>query len=441
MIAIFCKAVYNSFIFFIRGIHMIQTIQLQPGVTLRCFPDNRFKQSCLTLQFLRPLCQEEAAMNALIPAILLRGCKSAPDLRAITLRLDDLYGASIGALVRKVGDYQTTGFACGFISDHYTLEGDRLLEPMVDFIRELLLEPVTENGAFSQDFVESEKKNLISTIESQLNNKRSYAMAQMMALMCKDDPFGTPRLGTVKTVQTIDADALYRHYQKVLCESPVELFYVGEEAPEKVAAALSPLFEDLQRNVHTLPQQTPFRGGPADTHEETMDVAQGKLVLGFTTPTTIRDEGFAAMQVFNTIFGSGMTSKLFMNIREKMSLCYDIGSGYHGSKGIIAVASGIDFDKDTLVIENILKQLNACRQGHITEEELVAAKEALCTGLRSTHDSPGAIENYYASGALSGLNMTPQQYMDKVCAVTVQDVAQAAKTLQLHTQYFLKGEA
>lgn len=420
---------------------MVKTMQLLPGITLRCFPDNRFKQSALSIQFLRPLQEEEAALNALIPAVLLRGCKSAPDLRAITLRLDDLYGASVGALVRKVGDWQTTGLACNFISDRFALEGDALLSSMADFLRELFLEPVLVDGAFCPDFVESEKKNLISTIESQLNNKRSYAMTRMLEIMCADDPFGTPRLGRVDGVKAIDSKTLYEHYQKILRESPVEIFYVGEEAPEAVAKALMPLFKDLEREVVCLPAQTPFRGGQDGRHEEVLDVAQGKLVMGYFTPVTLRDEGFAAMQVFNTIFGSGMTSKLFMNIREKMSLCYDIGSGYHGSKGIIAVAAGIDFDKEDLVTGKIMDELSACQNAEITDEELSAAKEALCSSLRSTHDSPGAIESYYANGALSGLNMTPEVYMDKVLAVTKEDVAAAAKTLQLHTVYFMKGVA
>ena len=118
---------------------MIQTTTLLPGVTLRCFADARFKQGCLSLQLVRPMCAEEAALNALLPAVLLRGCRSCPDLRSITMRLDDLYGASVGTLVRRVGDYQTTGLYCSFIDDRYTLAGDRVLAPMTDFLRQLLL--------------------------------------------------------------------------------------------------------------------------------------------------------------------------------------------------------------------------------------------------------------------------------------------------------------
>ena len=120
---------------------MIKTIELFPGVTLRCCRDERFKQGVLSLQFLRPMCREEAALNALLPAVLLRGCRACPDMRAITLRLDDLYGASVGALVRRIGDVHCTGLSCGFIDDRFALEGDQIFAPMLAFLEEILLDP------------------------------------------------------------------------------------------------------------------------------------------------------------------------------------------------------------------------------------------------------------------------------------------------------------
>ena len=420
---------------------MIQTRQLLPGITLRCFPDHRFKQSCLSIQFVRPLCKEEAAMNALIPAVLLRGCGSAPDLRSITLRLDDLYGASVGALVRRVGDLQTTGFYCNFIADRYTLGGEALLEPMVRFVGELLLDPVTEKGIFKADYVKSEKKNLISTLQTQLNDKRAYAGARLLRTMCRRDPFGVPRLGRVQEARKVTPAALFSHYQKVLRESRVDLFYVGPQEPDQVAQVLTPLFAGLERCVAELPAQTPYRVCKAREVTETMDVTQGKLALGYYTPITTRHPDFAAMQVTNTLFGAGMTSKLFQNVREKQSLCYDIGSGYYGSKGIMTVSAGIDWEKEAQVRDQIERQLEQCRRGNISAEELAAAKESICSSLDGTHDSPGAIEGYYASGALSGNTDTPQAYITKVQSVTVEDCARAAGTLRYHTGFFLKGGA
>ena len=421
------------------GEAMIQTFELFPGIVLRCFPDLRFKQGCLSVQLLRPMDRAEAALNALIPAVLLRGTKKAPDLRAITLRLDDLYGAAVGTLVRRVGDYQTTGLYCSFVEDRYALEGDRVLEPMIGFLEELLFQPVLEQGAFRRDYVESEKRNLILTMESQLNDKRVYANSQLIRKMCTRDSFGIPRLGEPEQVEQITAQSAYEHYCRILAESPMELFYVGAAQPEQVAALLKPLFEGIERTPVALRPQTAFSDPAAGNHTEQMDVTQGKLCMGFVSPVTLRDEGFAAMQVCNMLFGGGMTSKLFMQIREARSLCYDIGSGYHGSKGIVTVSAGIDFDREVSVREQVLELLAQCGRGEFTQEELTAAKQALISQLQSTHDSPGSIENYYVSGLLSGLNKTPEAYIAAVEAVTAEQVAQAARSLKLHTVYFLKG--
>ena len=418
---------------------MIKTITLSPGITLRCFPDQRFKQNCLSIQFVRPMCRQEAAMNALLPAVLLRGTESAPDLRAITLRLDDLYGASVSSLVRRVGDYQTTGFYCSFICDDFALESDAVLKPTVAFLRELLQMPVLDRGAFRKDYVESEKKNLIATIEAQKNDKRAYCAARLLEKMCGDDPYGLPRLGRVEEVRAITPQSLYDHYRKVLSASRVDICYVGQGDPETVAALVRELIPTPQECYVNLPPQTPFRTAGGGSFVQTMDIAQGKLAMGFVTPVTLRDPDFAAMQVCNMVFGGGMTSKLFMNVREKMSLCYDIGSVYHGSKGIVTVNAGIDFDREQTVREEILEQLEQVRRGNVSDLELSAAKEALCSGLRSTHDAPGSIESYYASAALSGLALTPAQYMDAVQKVTVADVRRVAAHIQPDTVYFLKG--
>ena len=418
---------------------MIHTFELFPGVTLRCYPDHRFKHSCLSLQLVRPMCREEAAFNALLPAVLLRGCKRCPDLRDITLRLDDLYGASVGTLVRRVGDYQTTGFFASFVEDRYAMEGDAVLAPMVAFLGELLLDPVLEEGVFLRDFVEGEKKNLISTIESQLNDKRAYAMEQMMRRMCKEDTFGLSRLGEKEDVAAITPETLFDHYQKILGTSRIDVFYVGSAPAQQVADLVKALLGDISRNYVNLPEQTGFHTCPGGSYEEQMEVSQGKLCMGFTSPVTIRDEGFVAMQLLNMIFGGGMTSKLFMHIREKLSLCYAIGSGYHGAKGIFSVSAGIDSGKKDQVQEEILKQLEACRRGEISQEELNAAKQALRASLLSTPDAPASLEGYYASAALSGLLLTPEAYITAVEQVTVEQVAEAARLLELHTVYFLKG--
>ena len=412
---------------------------IDSGITLRCFPDRRFKQSALSLQFVRPMDRQEAALNALLPAVLLRGSRNHPDIRAITGRLDDLYGASVGNIVRRIGDYQTTGLYCGFIEDRFALAGDAVLAPMAAFLKELLLDPALEDGVFRADFVEGEKKNLIATIESERNDKRAYANNQMMRLLCREDSFGIPRLGEKEDVAAVTPEALYDHYRKVLAESRVEVFYVGSAEPETVERLIRDIFKGIDRSYVNLPAQTGFHWVEPTRRTEEMEVAQGKLAMGFVSPITLRDEGFVPMQLLNLIFGAGMTSKLFMNVREKLSLCYDISSGYHGAKGLVTVSAGIDCKDKDRVIAEILAQLEACKTGEITEAELEAARQAMYSSIRNIHDTPGAIEGFYGSSALSGMPLTPEAYHRAVEQTTVADVAAAARTVELHTVYFLKG--
>lgn len=418
---------------------MIETIHLQPGAVLQVCRDPRFKQGCLSFQLLRPMCREEAAMNALLPSVLLRGSRTCPDLRSITQRLDTLYGGAVGPLVRRVGDYQTTGLCCSFMDDRFALPGDAVLAPMVEFLQELLLDYRQEQDAFLPSFVESEKKNLISTIESERNDKRLYAMNKLLRQMCQGDSFGLPRLGEVSDVAAITAQQLTEHYRTILRTSPIQMFYVGSASAQELADLIQPLLARLDRTPQVLPPQTAFHPCPATHTEERMDVSQGKLCMGFVTPVTNRDPDFAAAQVFNVIFGGGMTSKLFVNVREKRSLCYSIGSAYYSTKGIVLVSAGIDFDQEQATRQEVLAQLTACQQGQISPVELTAAKEALLSSLRATHDSPGAIESYYATAALSGLNMDVGQYMQAVEAVTLEDVVRTAQQTQPHSTFFLKG--
>lgn len=421
---------------------MIKTIRLTPGVVLRHCPDSRFKKGAISIQFLRPMNEKENALNALLPAVLLRGTALHPDLKSITEHLDDLYGASIGTMVRRIGDIQTVGFYLSFMEDRFALPGDRILEPVTAFLAETLLQPLVENGAFPMDFVESEKKNLISTIESELNDKRSYAAGQMLRRMCAGDSFAMPRLGKTEAVAAITPEGLYRHYSRILRRSSVELFYVGSASAGEVARLLAPLAQLIAQDPEALPEQTAFvpQAEESEFFEE-MEVSQAKLSMGFTCGITNRSGDFAAMQVFNALYGAGMTSKLFVNVRERLSLCYYASSAYYGSKGILTVSSGIDTENYDRARAEILRQLSECQAGNITPAELTAAKSAIASSLRSTPDSPSSLEGYFATAAISGLRWGLEEYWDRVRAVTAQDVARAARTVALHTTFLLKGAA
>lgn len=420
---------------------MESRMELLPGVYLRVFQTDKFKTDYLSLSFVRPLTANEAPHAALLPSLLLRGTRSYPDIRSISTFLDAHYGASIGTMVRKKGEIQTTGFYADFLDERLLPAGEQVFEPMMDFLGELLFCPCMENGLFSPDAMEGEKRNLLDTIDWTLNDKRSYAVTRMLETMCKDEAYGIPRLGTREAAEAITLQSISDYYRDLLAHSRLELFYMGHRKPDDVAAALAKMLAPLPRDCFVpLPEVGCGSCGETRTVEEVLDVTQGKLCMGFRSGITSASPRYPAFILLNAVFGAGPTSKLFMNVREKMSLCYYASSSINSFKGIMIVSSGIEFANYELAKSEILRQLDACVQGDITDEELENARRSVLSSFRASLDSPGRMEDHSLSCAINGKDVEIEALMAQIAAVTPAQVQEAAACLKLDTVYFLKGE-
>ena len=419
---------------------MTFNIEIAPGVTLRALQSDKFKTACFSVNFVKPHDRENAAMDALLPSVLLRATERYPDIRSISTRLDELYGATFGTLVRRKGEVKLTGFYADFIEDDFLPPGEEVFAPMVDFMREVLYAPYTENGCFCSRFVEGEKENLINAIESSLNDKRGYAMLQLLATMCREEPFGVPRLGSREDVEKITPQALWQHYRELLQSAPVEIFYAGRRSPEEAAACFRRAFAEHGEVVRRPLETCVIRkAGAVQEVSEALDVTQGKLVMGLRTGITLQDETYPALLLLNAVLGAGMTSKLFMNVREKLSLCYYASSSIEKYKGIMLISSGVDFENYEKAKNAILNELEACKRGEISGEEMESARLQVLSSLRSFLDAPAQLDDFYCGMAVAG-GMDVSQIMQAVEGLTVEDLAAAARQLSLDTIYFLKGE-
>ena len=418
---------------------MTTNITIAPGVTLRALHTDKFKTSCFSINFLRPHCKEKASLDALLPSVLLRATEKYPDIRSISSHLDELYGATFGTLVRRKGEHKMVGFYADFIEDAFLPEGESVFAPMVDFAEEVLLHPLTENGIFVEKFVEGEKQNLVNAIESNLNDKRAYAHRQMLNHMCANESYGVPRLGYVEDVEKITAQSLWEHYREVIATSRVEIFYAGRKSAEEVAKAFAPLF--VRENTEFIFTQTTIVNDVQEVKEitEALDVTQGKLVIGLRTQTTCEDEDYPALLLLNAVYGTGMTSKLFVNVREKMSLCYYASSSMDKYKGVMIISSGIAFENYEIAKKAIFDELEACKRGEISEQEIETARKQVLSALRMSMDAPVRLDDFYLGMAVAKVTDLPEM-MQKIEELTVEDLAKVAQKLKTDTIYFLKGE-
>ena len=413
--------------------------EILPGVYLTAVQSDKFKTGCFSLNLLRPMKKEEAAANALIPSVLLRGSETCPDIASISAKLDELYGASIGTLVRKKGEVQLVGFYCDYVQDEYVDEP--VFAPLMAFLAELLLNPRLENGAFPEAVVDSEKLNLENAMLSRINDKRTYAASQLIRTMCAGQPYGIPRIGEPDDLTEITAKSLYAHYRDLLATSRVELFYMGSLSPEAVTKVLQAALAELPRAEVFVPVgTTPAPAArPVQEKTERLDVTQGKLSLGFFTDITAKDPRYPALVLAATVFGGGATSKLFTNVREKMSLCYYASASFEKFKGVLSVSSGVEFSKLETAKTEILRQLEACKAGDITDDELESARGYLVSDLKIAMDSPGRLDDYYMGQILLEQDGTMEDLASAIARVTKQEAADAIQALRLDTIYALEG--
>lgn len=416
--------------------------QLLPGVFLTSVHTTKFKSSTLSMTLLTPLKRETAAVNALIPHLLRRGSEAHPDMQSLAAALDQLYGGSIEPAVRKRGETQCVGFVGSFLDDAYTLDNGGVLEQAAALMGELLLRPYTLDGAFCQAYTRQEKANLVDRIRSEVNDKRQYAISRLVEEMCAGEPYGVGRMGREEDVEAITPRSAWAQYQDILAHSRLELYYCGSGSPDAVSTILIKALEGLPREGGYTVSETAVTARASAPRQviERLDVAQGKLTMGFRTGgITAASSQYPALVLCNALFGGTTTAKLFLNVREKLSLCYYASSSLDRYKGVMLVSSGVEFSNKQRAEDEIMAQLEACRRGEFEPWEIDGARRYTVSSLLTMLDSQSRQEDWWVSQAVAGLTQSPQELAQAVEAVSVDAAIQAARALSLDTVYFLKG--
>ena len=417
--------------------------EILPGVWLTALENDKFKTGCLSISLLTQLDRETAAMNALIPYVLRRGSRNHTDMQALATELDGLYGSYIEPVVRKIGEIQCIGFLASFADDKYLPDGSGVFESIANLCGEILLAPCTKGGLLLPEYVDSEKEKLLDSIKSRLNDKRSWALQRLIEQMCCYEPFAVSRLGTEDTAENIYYQKLTKHYRSLIMTCPIEIFYCGSLGADAVAEKLSDAFSGMPRGESDYDIGTDIRMNAVEESvrefTDELSVTQGKLVMGYRLGDCMEDPDIAALYVFNAVFGGCVTSKLFMNVREKLSLCYYASSLVDLHKGLMIVSSGVDFDKFGAAKDEICAQLEAINRGEVTDDELLAAKKSVASDLRATLDSQYNLEGFYLANTIDGLDFDPEELAEAVECVELQAVVDIANSVVGDAVYYLRG--
>lgn len=420
----------------------IEKVDSFNGIDIYLIKTGKFKTSSINVFFHDNLTRENAAKNALLPAVLRRGCRRFPTLKEISLYLEELYGASFDCGVTKKGETQIVQFYIEHVSDVYAGSRESLFKKCFGLLYDIVTDPVLEGDSFRKDYVEQEKENLRLLIEGRINDKVQYAVDRCFEEMCSGEPFGVYEYGTTGDVAKINAEELYRHYRALLTELPISVYITGDVDSGSIAAAVEKLKQLERGNIKKLNGSDINAGkGKSENITEKLSVNQSKLTLGFRTRVSPTDPDYYSLLVYNGILGGGLHSKLFQNVREKESLAYYIFSRLEKFKGLMVISSGIEAANRQKAYDIIIRQMEEIRSGNITDYEYESTLKSYESGIKALRDSQMQIVDFYLSQLTAGTEDNFESVIEKMKSVSKQDVAAVAGKIELDAVYFLTGNA
>lgn len=414
--------------------------EIEKGIKLLCLNSDKFKTNCIKVDFYLPVNEHFPALNVLA-SLMGHTSKKYNTVKSFNSKVEGMYDACFDSSISTVGEKVRIRFSMEVLDDKFSMDGKSVSEEAVDFLVEILENPnCTENG-FDEEFTTREIRFTLENIEALKNDKRAYAVARLRQFMCKDEPYGIDYEKLFEDVKKLDSKALLNAYNNLLCESTMVITACGS-LNSKMLSEKFKGFAGKIKNRNPAELETVFitKADEIRYFTEEMEVNQAKLVIGLRAGMENGNDNYFAYRVMTDIFGGGPYSRLFLNVREKMSLCYYCGARLVREKGIILIQSGIEEENYEKALNEIFNQLDIMKKGEFTDEDFNSSIIALSDAFKGVEDSPAAVCNFYSSQDFDEEIVSGTEFAEKIARVTREQVIECADKVSVDSVYLLKGE-
>ena len=421
----------------------MESYKINENITLHYIPMTKLKTTSVGIYIGRMLEKKESSFNAVLPYVLMKGCKVAENASEMAKTLQNLYGARLYTGVNKRGDNQFIKFDGEVISDRFAPNREKLLKGLFDLMLSVVFEPVIENDGFVIDVTEREKQNCITKIEGLINDKRRYANTRMIEEMFKGEIYSISEYGYIDEIKKITTASLYEYYKKIIGTSIINIFVCGELNIHEIKEEIENKIKDITFvGAKLKASEIIKKNSEKEDVREYTDLTQGKLSIGFRTNVSAKDDDYWALMVANNIYGGGLGSKLFNNVREKLSLAYYVSTNIDKYKGFMLLNAGIAFEKLEEAENEIFFQLDEMKKGNISDDEMENARSEIVNSLNSCYDDQKQLQSYYMGNIIAGTDVSLEEYKENIMKVTKKQVIDVINKIETDTVYFLeRGEA
>ena len=417
-------------------------IDIKNGIKLHTIKTEKFKTNLIAVMLTTTLDRKNVTKNALIPAVLRRGTKFMQTQEDINKKMEDMYGASFDCGLDKTGDNQILKFYMETVNNEFLpQDAENMIKSSIEKIFEIIFNPYLENGVFKKEYVEQEKENIKQIIDGKIDSKARYALDRCIEEMYKNEPFGLYKFGYVEDLKDINEKNLYEYYLELIKTCKIDI-YISGIVDENIQNIIKQN-ENIEKLQERKPDFKEFELVKKENEEskeiqESMEVTQGKLILGLDVNILDKDARYKIM-IYNSLLGGSANSKLFQNVREKASLAYTASSSYYRFKNNIFINCGIDIPNYQKALEIIKKQIEDMKNGDFTDEEIENAKNGIIASIKTIDDEQDTEITYYFGQELSGTKTSLEEYIESIQKVNKADVLEVAKQISINTIYFLKN--
>ena len=415
---------------------------VKEGIKIHVLNTDKFKTNLCAVFLTTKLDRENVTKNALLPMILRRGSQNMKSQEEISKRMEELYGASFDCGIDKTGDNQVLKFYIESINDNFLPNhNENILGVTLDRLLDIVFNPYIENDGFKKEYLEQEKNNLMQRIEGKKDNKARYAQERCIEEMFKDKPYGLYKFGYIEDLERINEKNLYNYYKELINYCKIDIFVsgnIGNDIYERINKNTNIEKIDKRIPIYEIPKLINEKQEKEKVVKESLDVNQGKLVVGLNVNINNENEKYVSL-LYNSILGGSANSKLFQNLREKANLAYVASSSYYRFKNIILVNSGIEISNYDKTLKLIKKQIEDMKKGDFTEEEIENGKKGIIAAIKTIDDEQDTNITYYFGQEISNTNVSESEYIKKIENIQKKDIINIANKVEINTIYFLKN--
>ncbi len=407
------------------------------GINLNEIYDPKFKSDRIKISFVTALKKEIEEANAILGTVLVTSNSEFKTRTELAEKLAGLYGTTLVAGFSRVGNYQRLDLAVSFIGDRYTIGGEKISTQAVKQLLNCLFRPDITDGKFNDSYFRLRKQELIDNLRSSVNDKRSYGYMQAESRIFEGEPCSVSAKEEIQWAQKVTQEDLLRQLDYLKKSAAIEISVCGGgETSEAMEMVKQEILSLERENVEKISYRykSKLKEEVMECVEE-MNVNQCKMYMAYKSDY----DDIYVCKVFQCLLGCTPFSKLFSNVREKLSLCYYCTAAYRDLKGTLIIDSGVEEQNIQKARTAIEEQLAAIRAGDFTDEELYNTKLYMCGLFKANYDSAVDTMSWFETQNTRGTSYTPEQQSELVMNVTREQVMECAGSFKPDTVYILKN--